>query len=203
MKRQNKIIIAIIVAVVISVIIYLVIPSEVDFVPKPRGFFRIDLPKKEYHLFDSAYPYTFEIPQYAQIIPDTEKRAEPYWLNVDFPKYKGRINISYKKVNKNLYQYFEDARTFANKHIAKATNIDPEPFNNPENKVYGLVYDIQGDGVASTYQFCVTDSSKHFIRGALYFNIIPNNDSLSPVIDFIKEDIKHLLKTLKWKEKIK
>jgi gliding motility-associated lipoprotein GldD len=171
-----------------------------DYTPRPRGYFRIDLPQKKYLTFDTTYPYTFEYPVYARVVPDTDKMAEPFWTNVDFPRFKGRINISYKKADrKNVYRFFEDSRTFVNKHIPKSDEITPEVIANKENHVYGLIYDIEGTGVASTYQFCLTDSTHHFIRGALYFNIVPNNDSLAPVIDFIKEDIRHLVKTLKWK----
>ena len=85
------------------------------------------------------------------------------------------------------------------KHISKASSIENRVIINPEAKVFGLIYEIKGMGAASPYQFFVTDSSSHFLRGALYFNMIPNNDSLAPVIDFLKEDIEHLLLSLKWK----
>jgi gliding motility-associated lipoprotein GldD len=173
-----------------------------DYSPKPRSYFRIALPEKKYRLLDSIYPYTFEYPQYAVIMPDENSKKEPFWINLEFPHYKGTLHISYKtfKNDSSLYQYFEDSRNFANKHTAKADNIEPIIISNDSSAVYGLIYDISGVGVASTYQFCVTDSVKHFMRGALYFNIEPNNDSLSPVIDFIKKDIDHLIKTLKWKK---
>lgn len=174
-----------------------------DYVPKPRGYFRIALPEKKYKLFDTIYPYSFEYPDYSIVRPDIDKRAEPYWMNLEFPSFKGTLHISYKKVSSDsiLYQYFEDARTFANKHIAKAEGIEPKIIRDDQHQVYGMIYDISGSGVASTYQFCVTDSSTHFLRGALYFNVMPNNDSLSPVIDFIKSDIDHLIQTLRWTKK--
>ncbi|MEI6122430.1 MAG: gliding motility lipoprotein GldD [Bacteroidota bacterium] len=172
-----------------------------DYMPKPHGYFRIALPEKKYSLLDSIYPYTFEYPQYCYIVADKNDNAEPYWINLEFPKYKGTLHLSYKPVTNDsiLFQYFEDSRSFANKHIAKADDIEPIIVANDHNAVYGLIYDILGTGVASTYQFCVTDSVHHFLRGALYFNLEPNNDSLQPVIDFIKKDIDHLIKTLRWK----
>lgn len=174
-----------------------------DYIPKPRGYFRIALPEKKYKTFDTIYPYSFEYPVYSVIRPDVDKNAEPYWINLEFPAFKGTLHISYKPVTSDsiLYQYFEDARSFANKHIAKADDIEPKAIIDDKNQVYGLVYDITGTGVASTYQFCVTDSTTNFLRGALYFNILPNNDSLSPVIDFIKADIDHIIQTLHWKKK--
>jgi gliding motility-associated lipoprotein GldD len=173
--------------------------SEGDYVPKPKGYFRIDLPKRHYVLFDSTYPYTFEYPAYAKISPDTEKKAEPYWMNLDFPAFTGKVHISYKSVKKNLAKYAEDAYTMAMKHIPKADNIDDERIVIKDHKVYGIIYDITGEGAASTYQFFVTDSLTNFVRGALYFNVKPNNDSLAPVIDYLKEDIRHMIKTFRWK----
>jgi gliding motility-associated lipoprotein GldD len=182
--------------------ILLVSCTNNEYSPKPRSYFRIALPEKKYRLLDSIYPYTFEYPQYSLIRADENAKNEPYWINIEFPQYKGALHISFKtiKTDSSLYQYFEDSRNFVNKHIAKASNIEPLIVSNEKNSVYGLIYDISGVGVASTYQFCVTDSVKNFMRGALYFNLTPNNDSLQPVIDFIKQDIDHLIKTLKWKK---
>jgi gliding motility-associated lipoprotein GldD len=190
--------------IIFSLVIIMCIAScgggDSDYVPKPKGYFRIDLPKKQYVLFDSTCPYTFEYPVYAKVVPDNDRKAEPYWINLDFPKFKGRVNISYKLVRQNLAKYAEDAYILAMKHIPKATNIDDERIDIGEHKVYGIIYNIEGEGAASTYQFFVTDSLSNFVRGALYFNLRPNNDSLSPVIEFIKEDIRHLIKTFRWKK---
>lgn len=170
-----------------------------DYTPKPRGYFRIDFPVKEYVTFDTTYPYTFEYPSYAQVIPDNRPSSEPYWINIDFPKYHGRIYISYKPVNENLTEYLEDSRTFVVKHIPKADAIDDSLIYRPEDRVFGLIYYIEGSQAASSCQFFVTDSSSRFLRGALYFDVSPNNDSLAPVIAFIREDIRHMLKTFRWR----
>ena len=170
-----------------------------EYAPKPRGYFRIDFPEKKYVRFDTTFPYTFEYPAYAKVIPDDRPASEPYWINVDFPQFSGRIHISYKPVHENLPQYLEDARTFVVKHIPKADAIEDSLIYRPEDKVYGLVYYIDGMQAASPCQFFVTDSSSKFLRGALYFNVAPNNDSLAPVIRFIREDIRHMLKTFRWK----
>jgi len=173
-----------------------------DPLPKPRGYFRITLPEHKYKLFDSVCPYTFEYPVYARIIPDTVRSAEPYWIHVDFPSFKGRLHISYKSVHNNLRKYTEDARTLVMKHTSMASEINDDMIiDNPKSKVYGQVYEIGGIAAASPYQFYVTDSVSHFVRGALYFNVTPNNDSLAPVIKLLKQDINHLITTFKWKNK--
>ncbi len=171
-----------------------------DYIPRPKGYFRIALPEKKYVIFDSVYPYSFEYPAYTKIVPDTNFRAESYWINIEFPRFHGKLHITYKPIKNNLSKYLEDSRMFVNKHIQKAEAIDEKAYTNDEENVYGLIYHIGGSGVASTYQFYITDSTKHFVRGALYFETVPNNDSLSPVIDFIGEDIVHLINTFKWKK---
>jgi gliding motility-associated lipoprotein GldD len=172
-----------------------------EYYPKPRGYFRIDLPEKNYTRFDSIYPYSFEFPVYSKFTPDTDPHAEPYWINISFPQFSGTLHLSYKRINGNLNDYLEDTRTMVMKHIPKASSIDNKAYENREKRVYGLTYTISGVAAASPYQFYLTDSTRHFVRGALYFNTVPNNDSLAPVIEFLKEDINHLIETFEWKEK--
>ena len=168
------------------------------YTPKPAGYLRIDLPEKAYREYDSTCPFSFEYPVYGKIIVDTSRIAEPCWINIEFPRFGGKIHLSYKTVNKNLNTYIEDSRTLAYKHTVKADAITETLYSSDERKVYGLLYEIKGDA-ASNVQFWVTDSSRHFLRGSLYFNVQPNADSLAPVINFVRDDIIHLVETLKWK----
>lgn len=170
-----------------------------SYVPKPKGYFRIEFPKKEYTLLDSIFPYKFEYPVYAEITPDPHAPDQPYWINVDFPQFKASLHLSYKAVNNDLETFTEDAHALAMKHIPKSSGIEQIRIDNDTDNVHGLIYDIKGAGAASQYQFYITDSTRHFVRGALYFNTLPNNDSLAPVIEFIKQDISHLLETAVWK----
>ncbi|MBO4573722.1 MAG: gliding motility lipoprotein GldD [Bacteroidales bacterium] len=167
--------------------------------PKPRGYFRIDLPEKQYVRLDTMRYYAFEYPVYSTITPDYLSPDEKDWANVEFPSFKGTIHLSYKAVNNNLREYLEDAYTMITKHITKATGIRDSVVINRDRRVYGLVYFLDGEGVASPLQFYLTDSTNHFMRGSLYFNVYPNNDSLQPVIDFITDDVRHLINTLEWK----
>lgn len=168
--------------------------------PKPRGYFRIDLPEKEYQKLDSAnYPYHFYYPVYGKLVQDNSRIAEKYWVNVDFPNYKARIHISYKEVATRLDSLMEDSRALAYKHALKAEAITERFYSNPEKHVYGILYNMKGN-TASSWQFYATDSVTHFLRGALYFSVNPNKDSLSPVIAFFGEDMVKVLETLEWKE---
>lgn len=175
--------------------------EEDVYTPKPKAFFRIDLPEKNYERVDFQAPYSFELPGCTQWSWDKAEEGKPsYWINVDYPQFRGRIHFSYKAVDNNLAEYLSDARKLTTKQIPKADMIEEIPVYDPNRDVYGLVYNVEGIGAASTMQFFVTDSTNHFLRGALYFNAVPNNDSLAPVIEYIKEDISHIIGTLRWEE---
>jgi gliding motility-associated lipoprotein GldD len=183
----------------VFVIVVVLVGCDENYSPKPRGYFRIDLPEHEYIPFDTTFPYAFEYPVYANVTPDPFSPEEQYWININFPEYKGKIHLSYKEVDGNLVDYLEDSRQFVMKHIPKASGIEDSLILDRDRKMYGLVYNIDGMGAASPCQFFITDSTDHFVRAALYFDVVPNNDSLAPVIDFIKKDIEHLLATFRWK----
>ena len=167
-------------------------------VPKPRGYFRMSFPEKQYQLLDTIYPFTFEYPVYGNIISEEKGQDQGEWISISFPDYKAKIHLSYKDISGNLNQLTEDARTLAYKHTYKADAIDEQVFINPEQKVYGILYDIKGNS-ASSIQFYVTDSSEHYLRGALYFRCQPNKDSLAPAIEYFTADVVHLIETLRWK----
>jgi gliding motility-associated lipoprotein GldD len=164
------------------------------YTPKPRGYYRIDLPEKEYQKLEGDYPYTFIYPVYTLIKKDSSK----YWINIEYPEVNGIIHISYLPIKNNLNQIIEDTRKLAYKHTIKADAINERMFIKPEKGVYGILYEIEGNA-ASSVQFFLTDSINHYLRGALYFNIEPNRDSLAPVLDFVKEDITALIESFEWK----
>ena len=173
--------------------------DDAVYAPRPRGYFRISFPEKSYRLYDSICPYKFEIPVYSFIDNDHHKGAEPCWLNLNFPKFKAKLHLSYKEVNHNLETFLNDSRDFAIKHQVKATGLDETPVIRDSARVFGLVYDISGN-TASAIQFYVTDSTHHFMRGALYFDAIPNIDSLKIVVDYLRKDIVHMIQTFEWKD---
>ena len=172
--------------------------GEDAYNPKPQGYFRIDLPKKEYSRIEKDCPFSFEIPTYSKIKPDANRPDKPCWFDVNFTNLNASIYLSYKPIDNNFGQYLEDSRALAFKHTVKAFDIEQQLISFPDKKVYGLVYSIEGNA-ASAYQFHLTDSTNHFIRGSLYFNNIPNQDSIQPVLDFVKEDITHIFETFEWK----
>jgi gliding motility-associated lipoprotein GldD len=185
--------------VITLILIALFSACENSYTPKPRGYFRIDLPKKSYQKLDSIFPYSFEYPVYSNITNDPYAPNKKDWINLNFPDYNAVLHISYKKVDNNLADYLNDAHMLVSKHIDKAEAIYDSLIMHPEKNVFGLVYKIEGLGTATPYQFYVTDSTNHYLRGALYFNAHPNNDSLAPVIEFLEKDINHLISTMEWK----
>lgn len=178
-----------------------VVSCSQNYTPLPRGYFRIDLPEHRYQLSDTMFPYYFEYPDYAKLQGSSQNPDQKYWVNILYPQFKATIYLSYKKVDGNLITYFEDAYTLVSKHIPKADAINDSLIVDKSRNIFGLTYKIEGSGTASPYQFFVTDSASHFLRGALYFDIVPNNDSLEPVIEFITDDIEHLINTLEWNYK--
>lgn len=174
-----------------------------DYNPKRRGYFKIDLPRHQYRTFDQqGYPYTFEYPVYANIVQDSTffeaKPENPYWINIDFPRFNAKIYISYKDIGQNTFDKLrDDAFKMTFKHTYKASSIDQTPIST-SNGVGGIFFNVGGNA-ATAHQFFATDTTKHFLRGALYFDTTPNEDSLKPVNDFLQEDMTHLINTLKWR----
>ncbi len=181
------------------VVLFSTFSCNETYTPKPRGYFRIDFPEKQYVRFKSDAPFSFEIPKYSKMVIDSAYDAEPWWYNLTFPTMKGTIHLSYKKVNNNINEYVADARELVNKHTIKADAIDPQILEFKERNVIAVLFEIRGNA-ATPYQFFATDSTTHFLRGSLYFNVYPNKDSLAPVVDFLKKDILRLVETLKWEK---
>lgn len=178
--------------------------SPESFTPKPRGYARLDTPQHSYQLFDRAgFPYAFEYPVYGHISQDSDvavmKPDNPYWLNIHFPELGGTFYLSYKPINarQSLDVLLNESHDMSFWHVKRADYINTPVFHTPNN-AHGILYDVGGNA-ASAYQFFATDSARHFIRGALYFNVTPNADSLKPVTDFLYRDMQHLINTLRWK----
>lgn len=173
---------------------------EENYTPKAKGYNRIDLPNHTYQKLTDDYPYTFEYSTHAEIKPHKSTFTEPYWIDLTYPDLHGTMEITYKKINGKkalLDELVDDSHKLASKHNVKATAIDEAVIKTPKGYT-AAIFELEGE-VPSQFQFYVTDSTSNFLRGALYFPIATKNDSLKPVIDYIKLDIIHLLNTLEWK----
>ncbi len=187
------------ISVLAIVSIVLISGCKKKYTPKPRGYFRIDLPEKKYQKLEGNYPFVFDHLENTIIKNDSTRLLNKYWMDIEYPYINGKIHISYLPVKNNLNQIIEDTRKLAYKHSIKADAINERMFIKPEKKVYGILYEIEGNA-ASSMQFFITDSIKHYVRGALYFNTEPNKDSLAPVLNYVKKDITLLIESFEWKE---
>lgn len=192
------------------------------YTSKKSGYYKIDFPKREYVKFDNpAYPYSFEYPVYAKIEKDSsyfdKNSSNPYWMDIDFPGFNGKIFISYKviggtsiykvktpagtymdSIGKNTFQKMvDDSYKLTYKNDIKAYSIEDSVMQTP-NHITGVYFRLSGS-VATAQQFFLSDTTHNFLRGALYFDATPNEDSLKPVNNFLQEDMKHLINTLQWK----
>ena len=168
-----------------------------DPLPKPKGWLRLDLPEQAYQPWSPECPYSAELPTYAQAVPRPEE-DHSCWVDIDFPGQRAAVHLTYVEVNGNLERLIRDAHDFKDKHEVKAVKISSERVLRDSSRVFGTLFDLEGN-VASPMVFYLTDSTSHFLYGALYFNARPNADSLAPVTARIRQDIRRLVNTLEWK----
>ncbi|MFN8242753.1 MAG: hypothetical protein U0X40_01760 [Ferruginibacter sp.] len=192
-----------------------------NYTSRRRGYFRIDFPERSYVKFEQpGYPYSFEYPAYARVIKDSTffdaSPENPYWINIDFPQFGSRIFLSYKiiggyapyKVKQangtykdsmglNVFdKLVNDAFKLTSKNETVATSIK-DSLMHTANGVTGVYFRVGGNA-ATARQFFLTDTTRNFFRGALYFDVTPNADSLRPVLDFLQADIDHLINSFRW-----
>lgn len=176
--------------------------EEENFAPKPKGFNYIPLPRNTYQSLDStAYPYYFEYSKEAIIRPDSSFIAEPYWIHIIYPKLgRAEIQITYKDISDNpqkkLAELIDDSHRLASKHLLRADGYGFQDYRNAENMPVAAI-GLTGE-IPSHLQFYTTDSVKHFLRAAIYFRSATDNDSLAPVIEFVKRDMIQMIRTQKF-----
>jgi len=184
----------------LAIIIFVLSACGKVSIPRPYGYFRVDLPENSYTLYQNeSLPYTVDISKYA-CVKMHEAFAERDWIDIFYPHLNATVYCSYfpMKNKSKLYDLSEESRKFVYQHTVKADGISEKAFKNPEKNVYGILYQIDGNS-ASSVQFILTDSVKNFLRGALYFNNVPNKDSIAPMNDYVKRDIVRLMESLEWK----
>ena len=165
-----------------------------ETLPKPKAQLRLEYPAPNYDLINSSCPYTFEKSNYAVV-----KVNDKCWVNMDYHELNASVNMTYRPVNQNLKELFLEAEKLTFNHTIKADGISSVPYANRDKKVYGSVFEVTGNA-ASPIQFHVTDSSKHFITGAVYFNVQPNYDSIKPAINYLQKDIIRMIESMEWKD---
>jgi gliding motility-associated lipoprotein GldD len=175
--------------------------SSDSYVPKPRGYPRLDLPPHAYRPVEAGHPYTFEVNRAAVVRPDSFAGAEPDWIFISYPRFGASIQLTYKPVRGDLNRLrpmLADAYKLAAKHNVMAQSIVERPLRTTLG-LRATVIELSGE-VPSPVQFITTDTTTHFLRGALYLNTATENDSLAPVIEYLRADVLHLLNTLQWRK---
>lgn len=171
--------------------------------PRPYGYYRITPPDTAYALLSAyspdfqTFPYDFDLSQNAQVTL-RQKQGERYWINIYYPALDATVHCSYKPVGGDLRELTEDALEFVYKNVSHASAIPERDYMHPEEKVYGVLFDLEGN-TASSCQFFLTDSTRHFFRGSVYCNCQPNADSLAPVYEYLKTDVIRLVESFKWR----
>ncbi|MEP0713964.1 gliding motility lipoprotein GldD [Algoriphagus sp.] len=169
------------------------------YLPKPPGYNRIDLPEHSFEKLTEGYPYQLDYSSYSSIEPDSFNMAEKAWVNLNYADFGAKVHLTYKRIDGdqvNFKQLSSDAFRLTSQHQVKAYGIEEAVLLTPQGYT-GVVAELTGE-VPTQFQFFVTDSTDNFLRGALYFNTAMKNDSLSPVIEFIKEDMIHLMNSVKF-----
>ncbi|MFN6944736.1 MAG: gliding motility lipoprotein GldD [Cytophagaceae bacterium] len=170
-----------------------------DYYPKPKGYNRIELPAHKYVQLAEDHPFSFEYSAHSKVEPHKSVNSEPHWIDIKYPELHASVELTYKEIDrKSLDELIGDAHKLKSKHNIKAYSIDESFMITPSGQT-AVVFELDGE-VPSQFQFYITDSTQHFLRGALYFPVATKNDSLKPVIEYIKKDMVHLLNTLEWKE---
>lgn len=197
-SKRNLVWVLLISATLILGAIFFVL-NEPAAIPKPQGFFRIDLPEHDYQRYESECPLTFDLSKAAKVELFRDRLSvDSCWFNIYYPRLNARVHCSYMQVNGRLDALIEDAYGFAAKHEMKASALRRTMISDSLRDVHGIIYDIEGDA-ASNVQFFLTDSTNHFLRGALYFFNPPNPDSIAPVLQFVRDDIDRIAQTLEWR----
>ena len=164
-----------------------------DVLPKPEAYLRLEYNEADYVTFSNRCPYTFDFNDRAEI--EEEKDCS---FKIHYPKMKATVYLTYKPVRNNIDSLLRDAQKLTYKHVIKADDILEQPFINEKEKVYGMFYKVGGNA-ATNAQFYLTDSTRHFIAGSVYFYAKPNFDSIMPATDYISNDMRRLMETVHWK----
>ena len=171
-----------------------VVGCKDDVLPKPKSYLSLNYPEPKYVEYDKTCGYTFEYNTAGNVVDKGDCD-----FTIVYPKLKATVYLNYKPVNKNLDLLLRDAQKLTYEHVIKADGITEQPYVNKERKAYGMFYEVGGNA-ASQSQFYLTDSTKHFLVGSVYFYAKPNFDSVLPASEYVKNDLRMLMESLKWKQ---
>jgi gliding motility-associated lipoprotein GldD len=171
--------------------------KDQNITPKPKGYFRLAVPEHQYRKFDTLPPFTFEYAATAEVT--VEPKSDNYWITIHYPQLNASLNMTYMPVKHSLRELMIEQEKFIEFHISQGKADDVEFSLVQDSALFGKIYNLKGKEVATPMQFWLSDSAHNWLRASLYFNFVPNNDSLQPIIDFLHEDMLHLINTFQWR----
>jgi gliding motility-associated lipoprotein GldD len=178
--------------IIFLLITFTFIACKEEYLPKPKAFLRLNYDITNFKSINSGCPYIFEVSNNTKV-----EFNDKCWVNIKYPALKATLNITYRPVENNLNELLRESEKLTYNHAIKADGISTLPYENGIKKTFGSISEVTGNA-ASPIQFYLTDSTKHFITGALYFEVQPNYDSILPAVKYLEKDIKHLMETLEW-----
>lgn len=186
---------------IIAISLLLLSSCSEDYKPKPKAELRLEYPEAHYKRVAPDVPFSFERNTFSKAIESikVDSKNNTLGIDIEYPKLKGTIYLTYKAIDNNLFALIKDAQNLTQKHTMKADEIVEQPFINEEKRVFGMFYEVGGNA-ASQSQFYATDSINHFLSGSLYFYAKPNYDSIYPAAVYLKKDIKRIMESLKWQD---
>lgn len=185
----------------LAFLVLLCLACESNWLPKPPGYNRIELPRHEYQRLEQGYPYQLDFSTYSRVEADSFNLGEKEWINLNYKEFGAKVHLTYKKIDQStdFKTLSNDAFNLTAKHQIKAYGIKEAILLTPNGYV-AVVAELSGE-VPTQFQFFVTDSTSSFLRGAVYFNSALKNDSLAPIIEYIKLDMAHLINSVNFGKK--
>ena len=184
---------------ILSVLFIVLSSCRQSSIPKPYGYIRLTMPDTCYaDAVPKGYPYRFDVSCHAEVRPVSDEQGGQYWIDLHYPALNATVHCSYQPVRGNLRELTDDAIRFVYRHSSHASSIPEQGFVHAEARVYGVLFDLEGN-TASSMQFFVTDSVRHFFRAAAYCDCVPNADSLAPVYDYLHKDVVRMVESFEWR----
>lgn len=173
--------------------------TEDKTIPKPPTFLRLDFNHPGYVRYTSDCGYSFDVDKMFTVRNTVDEQGNKLChRDIDLGKLNGVLYFSYIEMDKTLKEYIDHALDKVEEHKVKASSISDTSFYFSDKRVFGTLFELKGN-VASPFQFYLTDSTSKFASGVVYFNTVPNYDSLRPSLNFVKKDILKMIETFEWK----
>jgi gliding motility-associated lipoprotein GldD len=170
-------------------------------IPKPPTFLRSELPDHEYTTFKDHAHFSCDFSKNYLVKPVLFGNVVTDHLEVNLGPLNGTLYVNYFPLpnRDTLVRYINLSNDKVDEHQMKADRIIDKQLIDKNKKVYGTFFEFQGN-VATNFQFYLTDSVNHFVRGEVLMNCRPNYDSLRPSLDYLKQDLLKLFESFEWKK---